>query len=92
METRIGTAQRGRGAVTNYAGRFEHSSTEVFDDGWGSQDDDLPPFPTVVQPEETRRIISTNTSPDVAFTQSINPYKGCELDASIALLGLPTRI
>jgi len=78
VETRIGTAQRGRGAVTNYAGRFEPSSTEVFDDGWGSQDDDLPPFPTVVQPEETRRIISTNTSPDVAFTQSINPYKGCE--------------
>ena len=78
METRSGTAQKGRGAVTNSAGRFEASSTAVFDDGWGSHDEGLPTSTTVILPEDTRRILSTNTSPDVPFTQSVNPYKGCE--------------
>jgi DNA repair photolyase len=78
MDTRSGAAQRGRGAVSNAAGRFEASSTSVFDDGWGSADEDLLPFPTVVQPEDTRRILSSNTSPDLPFNRSINPYKGCE--------------
>jgi len=78
MNIRPGSAQRGRGAVSNAAGRYEASSTGVFDDGWGSSDEPLPPFPTIVQPEDTRRLLSSNTSPDLPFKRSINPYKGCE--------------
>ncbi len=70
--------QRGRGALDNPTSRFEaHRRVEV-DDGWGTIEAEVPEFPTVVQPEITRRILSTNTSPDVPFSQSINPYKGCE--------------
>lgn len=41
-------------------------------------DDDLAPFATEVRFEQARRIIATNDSPDVPFSQSINPYRGCE--------------
>jgi DNA repair photolyase len=38
-----------------------------------------PPRPTTTVTEErARSIISHNTSPDVGFDQSINPYRGCE--------------
>ncbi len=33
---------------------------------------------TVVTRELAKTIISTNTSPDISFDQSINPYRGCE--------------
>ena len=78
MVHKPGTAQRGRGAVTNPAGRFERSETVPFDDTWGTIEESAPAFPTVIQPEDTRRILSSNTSPDVPFNRSINPYKGCE--------------
>ena len=29
-------------------------------------------------PEPARSIISRNDSPDIGFSQSINPYRGCE--------------
>jgi len=35
-------------------------------------------LPTVFLPNETRRIITENDSPDVPFRYSINPYRGCE--------------
>jgi DNA repair photolyase len=34
--------------------------------------------PTVVTPELGRSILSRNNSPDLPFTWSINPYRGCE--------------
>ena len=68
----------GRGAVSNPEGRFEATRAEVVDDGWGSLDEELPPLATTVQPEPARTIISRNKSPDIAFDQSINPYRGCE--------------
>ncbi len=38
-----------------------------------------PPAPdTELLPEQIRSIISRNQSPDIPFTQSINPYRGCE--------------
>jgi DNA repair photolyase len=36
------------------------------------------PLRTVVGEDTPRAIISTNTSPDLPFDQSINPYQGCE--------------
>jgi DNA repair photolyase len=68
----------GRGAVSNHAGRFEAIAAEVFDDGWGSLDESLPPFHTTVRAEPARSIIARNKSPDISFDQSINPYRGCE--------------
>jgi DNA repair photolyase len=75
--SRPGT-RTGRGAVSNPAGRFESTRSEAVDDGWGSLDEELPPLATIVQPEPARSIISRNDSPDIAFDQSINPYRGCE--------------
>jgi len=77
-ETRPGYA--GRGSVRNPPGRFERLAL-----------DDLPPAPHEGGPEEvptvtptrfladtTRDILSRNDSPDIPFTFSVNPYRGCE--------------
>jgi hypothetical protein len=71
-------ARTGRGAASNPPGRFETTRAELEDDGWGILDEELPPFATTVTAEPSRTIISRNKSPDISFTQSINPYKGCE--------------
>ena len=38
----------------------------------------LPPLRTQVTAERVSSIITRNDSPDIPFTQSINPYQGCE--------------
>lgn len=68
----------GRGAVSNPAGRFATTQTELVDDGWGNLEAELPPLATTVLAESARSIISRNSSPDIPFDQSINPYRGCE--------------
>jgi DNA repair photolyase len=68
----------GRGAVSNRTGRFEPHQVERIDDGWGSLDEPLPPLHTEVRPDPARSIIARNNSPDIGFSQSINPYRGCE--------------
>ena len=70
--------QKGRGAISNIAGRFEKRDREDFDDGWDSLADVAPGRETQLIAEQARSIVSTNQSPDVPFEQSINPYKGCE--------------
>jgi DNA repair photolyase len=72
------TARIGRGAASNPAGRFEARNVEAQDDGWGILDEPLPPLETTMQVDATRSIIARNKSPDLGFTQSINPYRGCE--------------
>ncbi|MDS1138462.1 PA0069 family radical SAM protein [Nitratireductor indicus] len=69
--------RRGRAAGINPSGRYEPVSRHVFDDGWGSIEE-LPPFKTEVQVERPRTIITRNSSPDISFDRSINPYRGCE--------------
>jgi len=69
--------RRGRGAGINPSGRFEPLTRHVFDDGWETIED-LPPFKTDVRVERPRTIITRNTSPDISFDRSINPYRGCE--------------
>jgi DNA repair photolyase len=69
--------RRGRGAQTNAAGRFEPRVLVAFDDGWRSIED-LPPFKTEVAIDTARKVIARNTSPDIPFDRSINPYRGCE--------------
>jgi DNA repair photolyase len=74
-----GGARKGRGATVNPEGRFEASAREAFDDGWGVPDDQDAGRPkTLVTPEQAKSIISRNDSPDIPFTLSINPYRGCE--------------
>ncbi|HZQ72072.1 MAG TPA: PA0069 family radical SAM protein [Burkholderiales bacterium] len=67
-----------RGARSFVAGRFETAAREAFDDGWTPEEADARELQTSVTVERARSIVSHNDSPDVGFTQSINPYRGCE--------------
>ncbi|MCJ7838549.1 MAG: radical SAM protein, partial [Burkholderiales bacterium] len=69
---------KGRGAADNPRNRFERQEREAFDDGWGFNEDELRGPRTEVTLTHARTIISRNDSPDIPFTQSINPYQGCE--------------
>jgi DNA repair photolyase len=69
--------RRGRGAVANPSGRYETESRVAFDDGWGTLEE-LPPFATRVTIEKPKTIVTRNSSPDIGFDRSINPYRGCE--------------
>ena len=70
--------RKGRGAVSNRSGRFEALAGEPVDDGWGTAEEDPPPLRTTLTVDSARSIIARNTSPDIPFDQSINPYRGCE--------------
>src|SRR6266850_801754 len=67
-----------RGARSFVAGRFETLAREPFDDGWTPEEKDAAELQTSVTEERARSIISRNDSPDIGFSQSINPYLGCE--------------
>lgn len=72
---------KGRGSLSNPAGRFDKTTCVAEDDGWEPVNDESFPSPdprTEFFPDRTRNIIATNQSPDIPFDQSINPYKGCE--------------
>ena len=69
--------RRGRGSTSNPTGRFEAAKREAFHDpDWVV--DDPAPLRTQVTTERSARIIARNTSPDIPFDRSINPYRGCE--------------
>ncbi|HEY5598749.1 MAG TPA: PA0069 family radical SAM protein [Kiloniellales bacterium] len=83
-------ARKGRGAVSNRSGRYEPHQRVAVDDGWAAAaadavetraGDDAPPSPplaTSVGIDASRTAIARNTSPDIPFDRSINPYRGCE--------------
>jgi DNA repair photolyase len=90
-------AQKGRGAVSNMAGRYESLAREDFDDGWAhggtvSHVDALtaeeagiaearapqPALKTEIIEEQAKSILTRNTSPDLPFNLTLNPYRGCE--------------
>lgn len=67
----------GRGVLSNPAVRFDSETTVFVDDGWESTE--TPPIlRTTVSEEVPRKVITRNTSPDLSFDRSINPYRGCE--------------
>jgi DNA repair photolyase len=70
--------RKGRGAASNPPNRFASTGAEAADDGWGILEEPLPPLATTTEPDASRSIIARNRSPDIPFTQSINPYRGCE--------------
>jgi DNA repair photolyase len=70
-------AHKGRGAASNVSGRHERERRVEDDDGWGVLE--MVPAPrTEVTWERARTIITHNSSPDISFDRSINPYRGCE--------------
>jgi DNA repair photolyase len=70
---------KGRGAVSNPAGRFEPASRHRIDDGWERPEEGEPARPpTIVRVDATRTILARNESPDLGFDRSINAYRGCE--------------
>jgi DNA repair photolyase len=71
-------AIKGRGAAENPQNRYARMDREVYDDGWERDDEKAAGPRTEVTLTQARTIISRNQSPDIPFTQSINPYLGCE--------------
>jgi DNA repair photolyase len=69
---------KGRGARSNDSSRYDSQRRVEFDDGWNRDDEIPPPIKTEITRDSTRTIIARNTSPDISFNQSINPYRGCE--------------
>jgi DNA repair photolyase len=67
---------KGRGAISRLAGRFSTRPIEYSDEEVSLRDASAPE--TVLTAMRAGKIISHNTSPDVPFDRSINPYQGCE--------------
>ena len=69
-------SSKGRGTTQNPANRFQAIHYEG-----GDYDQDGEPLPhpgTLFLNDHTKTIIARNESPDVGFSASINPYRGCE--------------
>ncbi len=71
---------KGRGAPVSPTNRFERIATE-----WDLEHvendeeylDGLAHPETVYLDDDTQSVVSTNNSPDINFTYSLNPYRGC---------------
>jgi DNA repair photolyase len=75
MFTNPPNAIKGRGAAENPPNRFRPLARIPLDDYDPSQD----PAPrTQFFHDAARDILATNNSPDIPFTYSLNPYRGCE--------------
>ncbi len=75
---RLSARARGRAARSNVSSRYERAHVEPFDDGWTNEDEPVEPLKTQTIPERPRTAITYNSSPDIHFDRTINPYKGCE--------------
>ncbi len=78
-----GKPLKGRAAVSNASGRYEALQRVRVDDGWqrhedGGGESGAAKSRTKILVDATRTIITRNTSPDIPFDRSINPYRGCE--------------
>lgn len=71
---------KGRGVGSNVRSRFEEWGREFdYSHQPEGEPDEVEPRPeTVVSASKATRIISRNSSPDIPFDQSINPFQGCE--------------
>lgn len=72
----------GRGAPANASpSRFNLKSREA-DGDWLDERQDIDgsvsPIRTQVAQERPKSILARNTSPDIPFDKSVNPYRGCE--------------
>src|SRR5438067_3464454 len=72
---------RGRGASWSPSNRFERLHIDLTDPDVvdvGCETEETPRRLTQYFCDGTRTIITRNTSPDVGFETSLNPYRGCE--------------
>ena len=67
---------KGRGALSSLEGRFD--VRQIVSDVEFSQAESITHTDTELFEDKARTIISENTSPDIGFERSINPYRGCE--------------
>ena len=67
---------KGRGAVSDREGRFATRPVELDPEEAHERNQAAPA--TELRAMRAGRIIATNSSPDVPFDRSINPYQGCE--------------
>ena len=72
------TAIKGRGAGQNTPNRFERLQLELDPQENIDPDDPPPKLQTEFYVDHSKTILSSNDSPDISFTYSINPYRGCE--------------
>ncbi|MFK8075613.1 MAG: PA0069 family radical SAM protein [Granulosicoccus sp.] len=83
--------RRGRGAQSNRTGRFEPLQRLDIDDGWSDvaytagrggvgygYGESVTAVKTHWREDRAKTVITQNSSPDLHFDQSINPYRGCE--------------
>src|SRR5688572_4156686 len=68
---------QGRGAAFNPGNRFERLVVDELSDEREPSEEPRK-IPTVFYKDTTRTIFAKNDSPDVPFTFSVNPYRGCE--------------
>ena len=68
---------KGRGTTDKPTNRFETISYSP-DLNFLDSDEDVPAPKTHLLRDPARTILSYNTSPDVGFHVSVNPYRGCE--------------
>lgn len=72
-------ARTGRGANVDPANRFARYRTDVGDlEDPPDPDDEARAVRTEFLPDASRSIVSENSSPDIPFRYSVNPYRGCE--------------
>ena len=69
---------KGRAATDNPHNRYSQQQREDYDDGWDIEESAQPAPATRIEFWPAKSIISRNQSPDIPFSQSINPYQGCE--------------
>jgi len=68
---------KGRSASRNPKNRFETRSFEPLTVDL-SDEEERPVIPTLFYRDSSRSILARNDSPDIPFTFSVNPYRGCE--------------
>jgi len=74
-------AVRGRGCALNPGNRFEDVRLHVLGDHLDEvrrESPDGTQVPTRIMPDASRSVINKVDSPDLPFTWTVNPYRGCE--------------
>ncbi|AVP57456.1 PA0069 family radical SAM protein [Pulveribacter suum] len=75
-------AVKGRGVASRMAHRFSTDQRDAFDDGWDAREPGVGNAPLPVRTEviweDARSALTRNDSPDIFFSHSVNPYRGCE--------------
>jgi hypothetical protein len=57
-------------------GASTRGSARSAEDGWWNDEDEAPATELIV--DSAKSVITYNTSPDIPYDRSINPYRGCE--------------